>query len=48
MTYESNLQPTLSCLGTFILPTSFTLTGLLSQNESDANGGCPRVVKHGV
>ena len=33
----------LSCLGAFIRPTSFTLTGLLSQNGSDANGGCPQV-----
>ena len=33
----------LSCLGTFIRPTSFTLTGLLSQNGSDAYGGCPQV-----
>ena len=42
-TYGSNLQTTLSCLGTFIRPTSFTLTGLSSQNGSDANGGCPQV-----
>ena len=33
----------MSCLGTFIRPTVFTLTGLLSQNGSDANGGCPQV-----
>ena len=33
----------LSCLGAFILPKSFTLTGLSSQNGSDANGGCPQV-----
>ena len=33
----------LSCLGVFIRPTSITLTGLLSQNGSDANGGCPQV-----
>ena len=33
----------LSCLGEFISPTSFTLTGLSSQNGSDANGGCPQV-----
>ena len=33
----------LSCLGPFIRPTSFTLTGLSSQNGSDANGGCPQV-----
>ena len=33
----------LSCLGTFIHPTSFTLTRLSSQNGSDANGGCPQV-----
>ena len=34
----------LSCLGAFIRPRSFTLTNkLLSQNGSDANGGCPQV-----
>ena len=33
----------LSCLGVFIRPTLFTLTGLSSQNGSDANGGCPQV-----
>ena len=32
----------LSCLGAFIRPKSFTLTGLSSQNGSDANGGCPQ------
>ena len=42
-TYGSNLQTTLSCLGAFIRPTSFTLTELSSQNGSDANGGCPQV-----
>ena len=47
-------QTVFSCLGTFIRPTSFTLTGLLSQNGSDANGGSPSMcgasydVKHGV
>ena len=33
----------LSCIGAFIRPRSFTLTGLSSQNGSDANGGCPQV-----
>ena len=33
----------MSCLGAFIRPTSFTLTGLSSRNGSDANGGCPQV-----
>ena len=33
----------LSCLGAFIRPTSFTLTGLSSNNGSDANGGCPEI-----
>ena len=33
----------MSCLGAFIRPTSFTLTGLSSLNGSDANGGCPQV-----
>ena len=33
----------MSCLGTFIRPTVFTLTELLSQNGSDAHGGCPQV-----
>ena len=32
----------LSGLGAFIRPTYFTLTGLSSQNGSDANGGCPQ------
>ena len=30
-------------LGAFIRPESFILTELLSQNGSDANGGCPQV-----
>ena len=42
-TCESNLQTTLSCLGAFFRPTSFTLTELSSQNGSDAHGGCPQV-----
>ena len=31
-------QKMLSCLGAFIRPTSFTLTGLSSKNGSNANG----------